>query len=181
DHRPWRQVEPSYRMESDKEHGGQIQQHNHRILQPMLKRGIGLRSARQRSNLQQQHNHKPGDEYAADLAQNEFQIRPSRQPPPGRNTRSIPARMVLRISHGLPDGAHFALSISEFPAAQGIRKDLNRSIVAVSLYCWMAPVGSTCLGQTFVHSPTKVHPQMPSCWARTSMRSPAPSSRESML
>src|SRR5207244_7323297 len=139
----------------------------------MLEPGICIGSVRQRSDLQQKNHHKPGDENAADLPQNKFQVRPSCQPPPGGDMRAIPARMVLGVAGGGPGVAHFA--------PRGIKKDLYRSMVAVSLYCWIAPAGSTCLGQTCVHSPTNVHPQIPSCWASTSMRSCAPSSRESML
>src|SRR5437879_9583275 len=48
---------------------------------------------------------------------------------------------------------------------QGVKKDLNRSMVAVSLYCWIAPAGYTCLGQKWVHSPTNVHPHLHTFWA----------------
>src|SRR5207302_7639488 len=139
----------------------------------MLEPGICIGSVRQRSDLQPKNRDKPGDENAADLPQNKFQVRPSCQPPPGGDMRAIPARMVLGVSGGGPGVTHFA--------PRGIKKDLNRSMVAVSLYCWIAPAGSTSLGQTWVHSPTNVHPQLPSSWASTSILPSAPSSLDSML
>src|SRR6184192_1657238 len=89
----------------------------------MLEPGICIGSARQRSDLQQKNHHKPGDENAADLPQNKFQVWPTRQPPPSGDMRAIPARMVLGVSGGGPGVAHFA--------PRGIKKDLNRSMVAV--------------------------------------------------
>src|SRR5260370_21719238 len=53
-----------------------------------------------------------------------------------------------------------SLGMSSCP--RGNINDFTQSIAAVSLYCWIAPAGSTCLGQTRVHSPTEVHPHMPS-------------------
>src|SRR5205807_9995897 len=38
--------------------------------------------------------------------------------------------------------------------------DLNQWTTPESLYCWMAPAGSTSFGQAFVHSPTNVHCHM---------------------
>src|SRR5438552_18964139 len=73
----------------------------------MLEPGICIGSARQSSKLQQKNHHKPGDENAADLPQNKFQVRPSCQPPPGGDMRAIPARMVLGVSGGGPGAAHF--------------------------------------------------------------------------
>src|SRR5262245_1015605 len=64
---------------------------------------------------------------------------------------------------------------------QGISSDLYHSVTALILYCWMAPAGSTFFGQTLVHSPLNVHRQMPSCYERTSRRSSAPWSRDSLL
>src|SRR5262249_3375280 len=64
---------------------------------------------------------------------------------------------------------------------QGISSDLYHSVTALILYCWMAPAGSTFFGQTLVHSPLNVQPQMPSCCERTSRRSLAPWSRVSLL
>src|SRR5205823_1422191 len=55
----------------------------------MLEPGICIGSVRQRSDLQQKNHHKPGDENAADLPQNKFQVRPSCQPPPGGDMRAI--------------------------------------------------------------------------------------------
>src|SRR5438874_8345512 len=72
----------------------------------MLEPGICIGSVRQRSDLQQKNHHKPGDENAADLPQNKFQVRPSCQPPPGGDMRAIPARMVLGVSGGLLCVAH---------------------------------------------------------------------------
>src|SRR5208337_3952513 len=63
----------------------------------------------------------------------------------------------------------------------GVTNDFSQSNTAAILYCWIAPAGSTCLGQTRVHSPTNVHPQTPSGWANIAVRSAAPWSRESML
>src|SRR5438128_10555138 len=78
----------------------------------MLEPGICIGSARQRSDLQQKNHHKPGDENAADLPQNKFQVRPSCQPPPGGDMRAIPARMVLGVSGGLLCVAHFVCLVS---------------------------------------------------------------------
>src|SRR5712692_8523102 len=112
-------------------------------------------------------------EDAADFAQYESQILPALEPPVGGNAFAIPARVVESISGCGGSGFHFP--------PQGRSTDLNQSSAAVNLYCWMAPAGSTCLGQTRVHSPTNVQPQMASCWERTGKRSFAPSSRESRL
>src|SRR5216683_2592808 len=114
-------------MKNNKEQRDQIQQQDQRILQPPFKRGICLRSERERANLQQKNHHEPRDEYTADLPQNEFQVRPSGQPPPGGDTGAVPAWVVLGVSGGLPRLGHLA--------PRGRRKDLNRSTVAVSLYC----------------------------------------------
>src|SRR5438445_7269204 len=78
----------------------------------MLEPGICIGSVRQRSDLQQKNHHKPGDENAADLPQNKFQVWPTRQPPPSGDTRAIPARMVLGVSGGLPCVAHFVCLVS---------------------------------------------------------------------
>src|SRR6267378_2002400 len=107
-----------------------------------------------------------GDEDAADFAQDEAEIFPALEPPVGGDAFAIPARVIEGIGRRGGRGFHFP--------PQGKRTDLTQSSAAVSLYCWMAPAGSTCLGQTRVHSPTKVQPQMASCWERTGKRSLAP-------
>jgi len=45
------------------------------------------------------------------------------------------------------------------PCPRGSTNDFTHSSAALSLYCWIAPAGSTCFGQTRVHSPTNVHPR----------------------
>src|SRR5437868_5339461 len=60
--------------------------------------------------------------------------------------------------------------------ARGSTHDNHQSCVFCTLACWMAPAGSTFLGQTRLHSPMKVHSQIPSVLATTSARaSRAPS------
>src|SRR5437868_14494487 len=81
----------------------------------MLEPGICIGSVRQRSDLQQKNHHKPGDENAADLPQNKFQVRPSCQPPPSGDMRAIPARMVLGVSGGLLCVAHVVCLVSQDP------------------------------------------------------------------
>src|SRR5439155_497882 len=89
---------------------------------------------------------------------------------PDRHAAAVPPGMVQGIAR---------LRVHLVP--HGRSSDLTQWVAPVSLYCWMAPAGSTCLGHTFVHSPTKVHCQMPSCSERIFRRSAAPWSRESML
>src|SRR2546428_472996 len=92
------------------------------------------------------------------------------EPPPDRHAATVPPGMVQGVAGLRP---HLA--------PRGRSKDLNQSATPASLYCWMAPAGSTFFGHTFVHSPTKVHSQIPSLPERSSRRSAAPWSRESML
>src|SRR5439155_19479229 len=57
----------------------------------------------------------------------------------------------------------------------------TKRMVVSSFVCWIALAGSTPLGQTTEHSPTKEHSQMPSVSAMTGSRCVRPWSRESRL
>src|SRR5438067_3520502 len=57
----------------------------------------------------------------------------------------------------------------------------TKRMVVSSLVCWIALAGSTPLGQTTEHSPTKLHSQIPSASPSTGRRSLSPWSRESRL
>src|SRR5438445_2591128 len=63
----------------------------------------------------------------------------------------------------------------------GSNTDFHQSCVLMTLACWMAAAGSTCLGHTRLHSPMKVHSQMPSLEATISARSDLAPSLESRL
>src|SRR4051812_4339503 len=108
-----------------------------------------LWTALDRGNGQQHQHYSPRDKNAAELTQNEFRIWPAPQPPVGRDPRAVPARMVERV--GLLFGFEFfshqsAPEVPLFlPAPRGHRYDLNHSSAVTSLYCWIAPAGSTCL------------------------------------
>src|SRR5712692_1918448 len=147
----------------------------------MLEARVGRGTTNQGAQLEQGDDHEDGDGHTAELAQNELQILPLSQPPVHRHPLPIPSGMEFRITRRRLSCflTHFRTSLLLWPL--GMTKDFTQSSTAISLYCWIAPAGSTCLGQTRVHSPTNVHPQTPSGWASTAIRSSAPWSRESML
>ena len=99
---------------------------------------------------QQQVGCKPRHEHAAAFAQDEHQIRRLLDPPVRRYVRPKPTRVIRGVS-----------VILRHQAPRGRKNDFIESTAAVSLYRWIAPAGSTCFGQTLVHSPTNVQPQIP--------------------
>src|SRR6266567_5124886 len=88
-------------------------------------------------------------------------------------------RLVLRSQPPSRVGVGNPKSKIQNPKFQS--SDLNQWTTPESLYCWMAPAGSTSFGQALVHSPTNVHCHMPSCSEIMPIRSADPSSRESLL
>src|SRR5262252_5251393 len=164
------QIEPCDGMEEDKEEGNGIEGKEQGCPQPGEKSSVGLGPLGQGVELPEIDCGEEGDEDAGELAQDKRGVGPLLKPPPDRYAAAVPARMVQGV---IRLGAHLV--------PHGRSSDLTQSVALVSLYCWMAPAGSTCLGHTFVHSPTKVHCQMPSCSERIFKRSAAPWSRESML
>src|SRR5213593_1812575 len=132
--------------------------------------GVGFGALREGPELPEVDPGKERHEDACELSQHEPRVAAVLEPPPDRHAASVPPGMVQGVARL---GPHLA--------PRGSIKDLNQSATPVSLYCWMAPAGSTFFGHTFVHSPTKVHSQIPSLPERSSRRSAAPWSRESML
>src|SRR5213593_4772153 len=157
-------------MEHDEEEGDHIEREEERRLQPGEELRIGVGTLGQGAELPQIDHGEEGDGHAGQFAEDEPGVGALLEPPPDRHAVAVPPRMVQGI---VWPGAHRAL--------HGRSSDLTQRVALVSLYCWMAPAGSTCLGHTFVHSPTKVHCQMPSCSEMIFRRSAAPWSRESML
>src|SRR2546425_2078618 len=164
------QVEPRDGVEEDEEKRDGMERDEERRPQAGEESRVRVRALRERPELPECDTGEERHEDTGQLAQHEAGVGAVLQPPPDRDAATIPPRMVRSVA-GL--GSH--------RAPRGRRSDLSQWMAPVSLYCWMAPAGSTCLGHTFVHSPTKVHCQMPSCSERISSRSGAPSSRESML
>src|SRR5262245_28905020 len=157
-------------MEDDEGERHHIEGQEERRLQPGEELRIGLGPVDERAKLPQIDQSEEGHEDAGDLAQDERGVRPVLEPPPDRDAAAIPAGMVERV---VRPRAH--------RAPHGRSRDFTHWVAPVSLYCWIAPAGSTCFGHTFVHSPTNVHCQMPSWSDRMWRRSAAPWSRESML
>jgi hypothetical protein len=153
-------------MKDDEEEADDVEGDDEGIFQEVLKFAVGVGAAGDHIKLEKREDDKPRNEHAADFAQDEAEIFPALEPPIGGDALAIPARVIEGVGRRRGRGFHFP--------PQGITTDLTQSSAAVSLYCWMAPAGSTCLGQTRVHSPTKVQPQMASCWERTGKRSLAP-------
>src|SRR5882757_4841831 len=142
-------------MVDDEEKADDVQREAEGIFQEFQKIAVTVGALGGRIDLHEGENDEPGDEDAADFAQDEAEIFPALEPPVGGDTLAIPAWVIEGVGSWGGRGFHFP--------PQGIKTDLAQSSAAVSLYCWMAPAGSTCLGQTRVHSPTKVQPQMASC------------------
>src|SRR5712692_8849228 len=156
------QIEPGDGMEHDKDKGNTVEGNEERRLQAGEEVSVGLRALDQRTELPQRDQREEGHEDARELAQDEAGVGPALQPPPDRDAAAVPPGMVQGV---VGPGAHLV--------PQGRSKDLNQWTAPASLYCWMAPAGSTFFGQTFVHSPTNVHCQMPSWPERISRRSAA--------
>src|SRR5678815_5610970 len=89
-----------------------------------------------------------GHEDTGELAQDEARVGALLEPPPDGHAAAVPAGMVQGV---VRVGAHLV--------PHGSSSDLIQWVAAVSLYCWVAPAGSTGLGQALVQSPTKVHGQ----------------------
>src|SRR5262249_46366851 len=164
------QVEPGDGVEQDEEERDRIEREKEPRLQPAEELRIAVGALGEGAELPQIDHGEEGDEHAGQLAEDESGVGALLEPPPDRHAAAVPPWMIQGVMR--PD-VHRAL--------QGRSSDLTQRVALVSLYCWMAPAGSTCLGQTFVHSPTNVHCQMPSCSERIFSRSAAPRSRESML
>src|SRR5918996_3135575 len=164
------QIEPGNGMEEDEEEGHRIEGEEERRLQPGEELPIGLGTLGEGAELPQRNHGEKGHEDAGELAQDKPGVGPLLKPPPDRHATAVPSGMVQGIG-GL--GAHLL--------PHGRSNDLSQWVAPVSLYCWMAPAGSTCLGHTFVHSPTKVHCQMPSCSERIFRRSTAPDRKSTRL
>src|SRR5712692_2713316 len=156
------QIEPGDGMEHDKDKGNTVEGNEERRLQAGEEVSVGLRALDQDTKLPQRDQREEGHEDARELAQDEAGVGPALQPPPDRDAAAVPPGMVQGV---VGPGAHLV--------PQGRSKDLNQWTAPASLYCWMAPAGSTFFGQTFVHSPTNVHCQMPSWPERISRRSAA--------
>src|SRR5262249_56963615 len=86
-----------------------------------------------------------------------------------------------RLSRPLVSPGNVSESAQPYFPPRGRSQDSHHSLVFCTFACWIAPAGSTFLGQTLVHSPTKVHSQMPSLLATTSALSSLAPSRESRL
>src|SRR5206468_7400599 len=150
-------------VEDDKGERNEVQNDDERVRHPLEKSEISLRASSQRAHLPQSYHGKVGHRKACYLAQYELRVRPGFQPPPDRDVWPVPLGVIESVVN---------LRVHRFP--QGRSHDLNHSIAPTTLYCWIAPAGSTPLGHAFVHSPTKVHCHMPSCSEQISSRSPAP-------
>src|SRR5688500_17716318 len=183
DDRLRRDREPRDRVERDEEKAHDVDREHHGMrCEARDERLVRRIAARDRPHEQQQVDHEPCDEDAADLAQNELYVRPLSQPPIRGHAWPQPLGMMLAVDLWVCHASGVSVrQVSCVFAPRGSTSDFAQSIAAVSLYRWMAPAGSTCFGHTSVHSPTNVHPQMPSCCDRICMRSALPSSRESRL
>src|SRR5262249_26233182 len=127
-----RQIEPGDRVEDYEEQADEIQNEYGRAFRPGLELLIVFRTLAQGANLQEGEDDEPDDKEAAQLAQDESEIRPSLHPPVGRDPRSVPAGVIFGVSRYLAHGA-----------PRGRRKDLNHSSAAFSLERWMGPPCAT--------------------------------------
>src|SRR5262245_59075354 len=156
-------AEPGDRVQHDEQEGDDVDRDHHRVGRPVEEAVVVAVACTNGVDQQQQEDHEPRDEYAAQLPKREYEIRAAVQPPESTHALAVPPRVEFGV-----DGrrTHRAL--------RGSTNALIDCMAALSLYRWMAPAGSTSLGHALVHSPTKVQPQTPSGCVSTSSRSAAP-------
>src|SRR6266849_1050855 len=118
------------------------------IFHQIFKTRVGLRPVGQHVDLQNRERNDIGDAETGELAEDELREGPALEPPVGGDAFAVPPRLIGRVAVR----GHERIDLP--PEGRSI--DLKHWVEAVNLYCWMAPAGSTWLGQNSVHSPTKV-------------------------
>src|SRR5207248_6393472 len=98
-----RQIEPGDGVKADEKQADYVHRHHNRIHEEILHSQPSLRTIDQRVDLHQRLDHEPGYEHAADLAQDELEIRPTPQPPVSGHADAIALRRITGVSrHHLP-------------------------------------------------------------------------------